>query len=77
MDEALRTTKMTDIPTRDRDLFQRFIAKSARGEKPESVSTDEWRLQNLAWFDKHARTIHEIIDNTDNKEIRDFIMAGK
>lgn len=64
------------IPLEKRAPFQRVIAQLARGKQPADVSKDEWRAQNLAWFDEHRDAMTRIIDNPANTEIRDLAMEG-
>jgi hypothetical protein len=65
------------IPVKERMAFQVFLIKSMLGEKKPSDKTDEeWNEEKIKWTD-YARTISSIIDNTENKELTDLIMAAK
>ena len=68
---------MESLPTEMRAPFQSFVLKKILGEKSESMTQEEWDMKTLKWFDIYAKDISDIIDNTENKKIRDLIIAGK
>ncbi len=65
------------IPLKERNLLQYFIGKKKFPERPTSESEKDWNARIEEWFTLNAKTISEIIDNPNNKIIRDLTMAGK
>ena len=68
--QELLENKMERLPLKERNEFQIFLMKNMLG----SGSSNEGQI---AWADAYAKKVSEIIDNPENKEIREFIMGGK
>jgi hypothetical protein len=60
------------IPLKERNLLQYFVAQSF-GEKPADETNDVWLEKTLRW----TKAVSDIIDNTENKNIRDLTISGK
>jgi hypothetical protein len=77
MDQEAPPSNIQRIPLKERNLVQYFVAKAIFGDRPDGVSKEEWGTKTSDWYLKNGKTISEIIDNTENKNIRDLITAGK
>lgn len=65
------------IEAKERMAFQILLIKKMLGERPVNETDEEWRQEKINWCDKYAKIVGDIIDNTENKEIRDLILKGK
>jgi hypothetical protein len=68
-EEAINTGSIDRIPLKERNAFQGFLATSMIG-KDASIE------DKIAWADKYGKVVSDIIDNTKNEEIRNYIFRG-
>ena len=57
------------IPTKERNDFQFFLMEKRGVERGDHEAQGKW-------LKKYGKSVSDIIDNTENKDIRDFIMTG-
>ena len=63
--------KVTDrIPLKERNEFQSFLIEITIGKKASLEDKLEWAIKN-------GKLVSDIIDNTQNENIRSLIMVGK
>ena len=77
MNQEVPPENMQRIPLKERNLIQYFVTKAIFGDRPDNISKEEWGTKTSDWYLKNGETISDIINNTNNKNIRDLIMTGK
>lgn len=64
------------IPLKERMAFQRTLIELMLPDRSR-YSEEEWNEHGVEWGDKYAGKVSDIIDNPENEEIRELIMAGE
>jgi len=69
MTEEIKVGNFERIPIKIRLSFQRVLMNKMLSEKPSDI-------RQIEWADVYAKRVSDIIDNTENSNIRDLILTG-
>jgi hypothetical protein len=72
---AASSGNLEHIPGKERTQFQLALIESMLGEKLET-GNQEQESKVMDWINHYAQKTADIIDNPNNKEIRELIMSG-
>jgi len=73
----IKIENLDRIPLKERMEFQLTLIELMLGKKSSYKNIDEWNRVTIEWVEKYRGIISDIIDNTENKEVRDLIMKTK
>jgi len=73
----IKIKNLDKIPLKERMEFQLTLIELMLGKKSSYINIDEWNRVTIEWVEKYRGIVSDIIDNTENKKIRDLIMKTK
>lgn len=76
-EDKIEIEKINRIPLKERMAFQVFLVRYMLGERSLEKTKKEWNEEEIKWAEMYAKVVSDIIDNPENKEIRNLIMEEK